>query len=132
MANPNYNPKDRDDDGGLRDLGTSMRERALGTGRQREVLFLFTLVLLCFVLFFLFLGNRPLWDVDEGMHAATSKDMILSGDWITPQLNGESFYDKPVFFNCLNAPEVNSVSGQQALRIPPAAPYADTSEELVE
>ena len=67
------------------------------------MVYLTTLVLLCLVLFFLFLGNRPLWDVDEGMHAATSKDMILSGDWITPQLNGENFYDKPVLFNWLVA-----------------------------
>ncbi len=44
-------------------------------------------------------GVPPLWDGDEGMHAATSKDMVLSGDWITPTLNGEKFYDKPVLYN---------------------------------
>ncbi|MEN8690641.1 MAG: glycosyltransferase family 39 protein [Desulfobacterales bacterium] len=83
--------------------GLGTREEAIGNSRQHEMVYLATLVLLCFVLFFLFLGNRPLWDVDEGMHAATSKDMILSGDWITPQLNGENFYDKPVLFNWLVA-----------------------------
>jgi len=58
---------------------------------------------LCLVLFFSQLGDRPLWDIDEGMHAATSKDMILTGDWVTPTMNGEKFYDKPPLFNWLVA-----------------------------
>jgi 4-amino-4-deoxy-L-arabinose transferase-like glycosyltransferase len=37
------------------------------------------------------------------MHAATSKDMVLSGDWITPTMNGELFFDKPAFHNWLVA-----------------------------
>jgi 4-amino-4-deoxy-L-arabinose transferase-like glycosyltransferase len=45
------------------------------------------------------LGARPLWDVDEGMHAVTSKEMVLSGDWITTTFNGKNFYDKPVLYN---------------------------------
>ena len=57
------------------------------------------LLMLGLTLFFFRLGDRPLWDTDEGMHAATSKDMVISGDYITPRLNGESFYDKPVLFN---------------------------------
>lgn len=88
---------------GPNDQSVRPQDTALGNRRQREMVYLAILVLLCLVLFFLFLGNRPLWDVDEGMHAATSKDMILSGDWITPQLNGENFYDKPVLFNWLVA-----------------------------
>jgi 4-amino-4-deoxy-L-arabinose transferase-like glycosyltransferase len=37
------------------------------------------------------------------MHGATSKEMVLSGDWVTPFYNGEKFYDKPPFFNWLVA-----------------------------
>jgi 4-amino-4-deoxy-L-arabinose transferase-like glycosyltransferase len=70
-----------------------------GATRGREVLLLLVLVALCLTLFFFRLGARPLWDVDEGMHAATSKDMVLSGDWITPKMNGENFYDKPILYN---------------------------------
>ena len=73
------------------------------TIKKQDVVFLSILIALCIILFFTLLGNRPLWDVDEGMHAATSKDMILSGDWITPQFNGKNFYDKPVLFNWLAA-----------------------------
>ena len=64
-----------------------------------EIFFILVLLCLCSVLFFFHLGKNPLWDTDEGMHAATSKDMVLSGDWITPTLNGEKFYDKPVLYN---------------------------------
>jgi 4-amino-4-deoxy-L-arabinose transferase-like glycosyltransferase len=44
-----------------------------------------------------------LWDIDEGMHAATTKDMVLSGDWVTPQYNGKSFFDKPPLYNWVAA-----------------------------
>jgi len=67
--------------------------------KNKEILLIFLLILLCFTLFFLHLGARPPWDTDEGMHASTSKDMVLSGDWITPTFNGENFYDKPVLHN---------------------------------
>ena len=82
---------------------TSLQNTSQGEGRKQEALFIFILVALCFVLFFLFLGDRPLWDRDEGMHAATSKDMIMTGDWVTPRMNGEKFYDKPPLFNWLVA-----------------------------
>ena len=68
--------------------------------KRKEDLFpILTLVILCCMLFFFRLGARPLWDVDEGMHASTSKEMVLSGNWITPTFNGINFYDKPVLHN---------------------------------
>ncbi len=67
--------------------------------RRKDFFFVLILLSVCFLLFFFRLGTPPLWDGDEGMHAATSKDMVLSGDWITPTLNGEKFYDKPVLYN---------------------------------
>ena len=71
--------------------------------RKNEAFLILILIALCLTLFFFRLGARPLWDIDEGMHAATSMEMILSGDWITPKFNGEPFYDKPVFYNWLVA-----------------------------
>ena len=71
--------------------------------RKNEAFLILILIALCLTLFFFRLGARPLWDIDEGMHAATSKEMILSDDWITPKFNGEPFYDKPVFHNWLVA-----------------------------
>lgn len=70
---------------------------------QKESTSLAVLIAVCLILFFFRLGERALWDIDEGMHAATSKDMVLSGDWLTPQYNGEKFYDKPPLHNWLVA-----------------------------
>ena len=70
---------------------------------QKEIVLIATLIALCLILLFFNLGVRALWDTDEGMHAATSKDMVLSGDWLTPQYNGEKFYDKPPLHNWLVA-----------------------------
>ena len=85
------------------DRSVRSSDRMSKNERQQDIVFLSILIIFCLIMFFTLLGSRPLWDVDEGMHAATSKDMILSGDWITPQFNGENFYDKPVLFNWLAA-----------------------------
>lgn len=71
--------------------------------KQKEAIYISTLIAVCLILFFFRLGDRALWDIDEGMHAATSKDMVLSGDWLTPRYNGEKFYDKPPLHNWLVA-----------------------------
>jgi len=67
--------------------------------RKGDYLSVLVLCTLCIVVLFFQLGDRPLWDVDEGMHAATSKDMVLTGDWVTTRVNGVNFYDKTVLFN---------------------------------
>ena len=70
------------------------------TGRLKtNAKYILVLSLLCIVLFFFRMGSHALWDRDEGLHASTSKDMILNKDWITPEYNGENFYDKPALFN---------------------------------
>ena len=66
---------------------------------QKESVLVSTLIVVCGILFFFNLGGPALWNIDEGMHAATSKDMVLNNDWLTPQYNGEKFYDKPPLHN---------------------------------
>ncbi len=70
---------------------------------KRETYLVLTLLCVCLIVFFFRLGTRPLWDRAEGKHAVTSKEMVLSGDWITTTFNGENFYDKPILFNWLAA-----------------------------
>ena len=70
---------------------------------EKETLLIIILISICLLLYFFRLGYMPLGDIDEAMHAATSKAMVLSGDWITPQYNGENFYDKPPLYNWLAA-----------------------------
>lgn len=57
---------------------------------------IFLILLSFFLFFFPFSNNRPLWEPDEGMHAQVSKEILESGDWITPRFNGEKFFDKPI------------------------------------
>jgi 4-amino-4-deoxy-L-arabinose transferase-like glycosyltransferase len=75
----------------------------LEDGQRGEALRILTLVGLCLFLFGFGLHSRVLWDVDEGMHAVMSKNILLNGDWVTPTFNGENFYDKPILFNWLGA-----------------------------
>jgi len=66
---------------------------------KRETYLVLILLGVCLILFFFHLGTRPLWDREEGKHATTSKEMVLSDDWVTTTLNGEKFYDKTVLHN---------------------------------
>jgi len=52
--------------------------------RKDQTVSVAVLLILCAVLFFFRLGARPIWDIDEGKHAEISREMVLSGDWITP------------------------------------------------
>lgn len=70
---------------------------------RTTIIHLAILIALCAVQFFAFLGHSALWDIDEGMHAVMAKNMVLTGDWITPVFNGEPFFDKPALFNWLGA-----------------------------
>jgi 4-amino-4-deoxy-L-arabinose transferase-like glycosyltransferase len=70
---------------------------------EKETFFVIILVSICLLLYFFRLGDMPMGDSDEAMHAATSKDMVLSGDWVTPRYNGENFYDKTPLYNWLAA-----------------------------
>ncbi|MBA2252677.1 MAG: phospholipid carrier-dependent glycosyltransferase, partial [Nitrospirales bacterium] len=49
------------------------------------------------LLLFLNLGKLGLTDRDEGSNAEVAREMVESGDWITPTLNGELRFEKPVF-----------------------------------
>ena len=63
--------------------------------KHRPVFFL--LAVLCFL--FLLLGNSQLAVTDpvESNYALTAKEMVLSGDWISPQIYGTYWFDKPIF-----------------------------------
>lgn len=53
----------------------------------------------------LFFGNADLMVTDnvESNYALTSKEMVESGDWLSPQIYGRYWYDKPIFFYWLTA-----------------------------
>jgi len=47
------------------------------------------------IFWFATLGQRALIHPDEGRYAELSLGMLLSGDWITPRLNGILYFEKP-------------------------------------
>jgi hypothetical protein len=50
------------------------------------------------LIFFPFIGEVNLFDWDETLHASISKEMVQSGHFWTPYLNGKYFLEKPPFF----------------------------------
>lgn len=60
------------------------------------------LVLLC-VFYLTQIGGHPLQDPDEGRYAEIPREMIESGDWVTPRLNYVVYFEKPPLFYWLVA-----------------------------
>jgi 4-amino-4-deoxy-L-arabinose transferase-like glycosyltransferase len=63
---------------------------------SKDTLFVLLAITVCLILYFYQLGQRPLWEYDEAMHAQVAREMLQRADWCTPVFNGENFYDKPV------------------------------------
>ena len=54
------------------------------------------LLALCGILFFWNLGALGLTDRDEGRNAEAGREMLETGDWMSPTFNYEPRYAKPV------------------------------------
>src|SRR5438874_1108857 len=62
------------------------------SSRTRDILFLSAISFLCF---FWRLGSISLFDFNEGFYVEAAREMFLRGDYVTPQVNGAFFFDKP-------------------------------------
>lgn len=57
---------------------------------------LLLLIFLASLFFFLWgTAQMPVTDPVESNYALTAKEMVLSGDWVSPQIYGKYWYDKP-------------------------------------
>jgi 4-amino-4-deoxy-L-arabinose transferase-like glycosyltransferase len=67
------------------------------------------------------LGNRPLANPDEGRYAEIPREMVASGDWITPHLNGIPYFEKPPLVYWTGAAALQVFGGSEwSMRLTPA------------
>jgi len=55
----------------------------------------FLAIVLLGVAWFLGLGQRDLFQTDEGRYAEIPREMVVSGDWVTPRLDTLKYFEKP-------------------------------------
>ena len=67
---------------------------------RRSVL---TLTLLACLTFVAGLGRQAITDSDEAFYAEAAREMVESGDWLTPHFNYEERWQKPVLYYWLTA-----------------------------
>jgi len=79
------------------------------------------LLLLFFVLYLVPLQTRPLFIQDETRYAEVPREMITSGDWVVPKINGLRYFEKPVMGYWLTAISI-TIFGENnfAVRLPSA------------
>ena len=63
----------------------------------------FSLLLLSSLTFFLGLGRQAISDSDEAFYAEAAREMVESGDWLTPHFNYQDRWQKPVLYYWLTA-----------------------------
>jgi len=54
-------------------------------------------------IYLLLLGQRPLGVPSEARYAEIPREMLATGDWLTPRLNGVKYFEKPPLFYWLQA-----------------------------
>jgi 4-amino-4-deoxy-L-arabinose transferase-like glycosyltransferase len=67
------------------------------------------------------LGARALWGPDEGRYVEIPREMVATGNYVTPRLNGVKYFEKPPLFYWLEAGAIRLFGLQEwALRLVPA------------
>jgi 4-amino-4-deoxy-L-arabinose transferase-like glycosyltransferase len=64
---------------------------------------LLTLIALAALTFALGLGRQAITDADEAYYAESAREMVASGDWLTPHYNFTDRWQKPVLYYWLTA-----------------------------
>ena len=76
---------------------------------------------LAFLTFFVGLGRPAITDSDEAFYAQAGREMVETGDWVTPRYNGEYRFEKPVLYYWLVAlAYLPAGAGEFAARLPSA------------
>ncbi len=82
---------------------------------------IFILLCLYCLVYLLPLGIRPLTIPDESRYGEIPREMLVSGDWVVPKLNGLKYFEKPVMGYWVNALSIWLLGETAfALRLPSA------------
>lgn len=89
-------------------------------------------LLLVAAIFLLTNLGYPLIDRDETRYAEIPREMLASGDWIVPQLNFQTYYDKPpmLYWLCAVSYTVLGVSETSARIVPALAALATLASTM--
>jgi len=95
----------------------------LSTHKNQTWLFDLIIIALCLGAFYaLWIGSYPLFTPDEGRYSEVAREMILTGNYLTPHLNHVVFLDKPILYYWLQAAAIYLFGlTEWALRFWPAA-----------
>ena len=86
---------------------------------DRGVRGLFVLLALTLLLMLLQTGRTPLFEPDEGRYAEIPREMLATGDFVTPRLNGVLYFEKPPLYYWLVAGSMALLGpGEWAVRLP--------------
>ena len=79
------------------------------------------LIAICLLTFFVGLGSPAIADSDEAFYAESAREMVESGDWLTPHFNYAFRFEKPVLYYWLAASAYLVAGvGEAAARFPSA------------
>lgn len=79
------------------------------------------LVALFALLYIAPLGVRPLTSPDEVRYGEIAREMLVSGDWVSPHFNGVRYFEKPILGHWLNAASLALLGKNNvAVRLPVA------------
>ena len=65
---------------------------------SRRSSYILILLIACFFLFFYKIGARDLWNPDEPRYAQVAREMLGTGEWVVPHLNGQVYTEKPPLY----------------------------------
>ena len=77
--------------------------------------------LLAAILYLPGLGRPALWEPDEGRYAEIAREMVVSGDYVTPRDDFELYFEKPPLVYWANAASIKIFGANEfAVRLPAA------------
>jgi 4-amino-4-deoxy-L-arabinose transferase-like glycosyltransferase len=82
------------------------------------------ITLLAGAIFLLCFSRRDLANPDEGRYAEIPREMVASGDWVTPRLDGVKYFEKPPLIYWMEAVCIVVLGpAEWSLRVPAALFY---------